>query len=120
MEPPSHIAQLLNSLASFTTTVAHEAGAHRFHVQHGVKSVVVLWPSELGEVFFDFINEGQVLLAESVEYYEAESPVGQAEDVAKVIGNFLLNEVKVCQSGVLLKRQELQAYRGGKWQSVFQ
>jgi hypothetical protein len=63
---------------------------------------------------------GQLLLAESVECYENETGPEQAEDVVRIVENFLLNEVKVAESGTFLKRKELQSLRGGKWLSVFE
>jgi len=120
MERPSHIEQLLKSLAQFQPVVAAEQDARRLRFQSGRKVVVVLWPNQVGEVFFDFMQDTEVLKAESVEYYAAEDQVQQAEDIARVVRNFLLNEVRVAELGVLLKRTELQCNRGGMWMSVFE
>ena len=120
MEPPAHIAHLLNGLTQFNPTLAVDPSAYRLDVESGTKKVTVLWPSEAGEVFFDFHKDGQVLLSESVEYYEGEPQDDQAEDISRVVMNFLLNEVRVVHVGRLLKRHELQSNQSGRWLSVFQ
>lgn len=119
MDEPAQIRQLVEALADFTPSLSVEKGAHRLAVKHHAKSVVVVWPHSLGEVCFDFLEDGEVLLAESVEYYDEEPPAVQAQDVAQVIRNFLLNETRVVAVGTLLKRQELQCCNGGNWVSVF-
>ena len=120
MELTPHIIQLLKALAQFDPVVVEEEDAHRLRFERDTKVTEILWPRRVGEIFFDFIKGGEVLLAESIEYYQNETQLQQAEDVARVTRNFLLNEVKVVQSGPLLKRRELQSYRSGKWLSVFE
>ena len=119
MGHPQHIEQLLSALARFKPIVVEERDAYRLRFESDLKLVTVLWPNHVGEVFFDFSKTGELLLAESVEYYENETKSEQAEDIACIVQNFLLNEVKVVESGRLLKRQELQSYRSGGWWSVF-
>jgi hypothetical protein len=120
MEPPPHIAQLLDTLAEFNPVVSVEESAHRLRFERDTKLVAVLWPNHVGEVFFEFMKSGELLLAESVEYYENETGPEQAADVAQIVQNFLLNEVKVAESGQILKHKVLQSYRSGKWLSVFE
>jgi len=120
MEQPSHIDTLLKSLARFNPEVAAEEDAYRLQFERDTKIVTVLWPKHVCEVFLDFTKDGELLLAESVEYYENENGPEQAQDIARIAQNFLLNEVKLAESGRFLKRTELQSFRGGKWQSVFE
>ena len=120
MELPSHIATLLKSLAQFDSDVAADEQAHRLQFECDTKSVKVLWPKHSTEIFLDFTKGGELLLAESVEYYENETGPEQAQDIALIAQNFLLNEVKVADSGTFLKRRELQSFRSGQWLSVFE
>jgi hypothetical protein len=117
---PAHIALLLKSLTQHNQAVTAEENAYRLRFNRDSKLVEVLWPNQGNEVFFDFMNREELLFSESVEYYENETGLQQAEDIARVVQNFLIDEVKVAEAGLLLKRRELQSYRSGKWLSVFE
>jgi hypothetical protein len=117
---PPHIALLLTALGQFNAVASAQNDAHRLQVQCGTKSVVVVWPHNLGEVFFDFLQDGKLLFAESVEYYEREPSPHQAKEVAQVVSNFFQYEAKLTTVGSVLKRTELQSFRGGEWRSVLQ
>ena len=119
MESPSHIGTLLKILARFNPEAVAEDDAYRLKFENDAKTVNVIWPTEASEVFFDFTMGGELLLAESVEYYENETELEQTQDVASIVQNFLVNEVKLAESGTFLRRKELQSFRGGKWLSVF-
>jgi len=119
MEQPRHIASLLSSLAEFDIEVTVAKGAHRVRVQRGSKATEVLWPQGLTEVFLGFTIDGRAVYSDSAEFYEGESQLEQVEGVARVVRNYLLHEVKVMQSGSLLKRKELHSFRDGQWQSIF-
>jgi hypothetical protein len=119
MDGSAHIKLLVDALAEFSPSQSVDGGVHRLAVTYEAKSVVVVWPQSLGEVYFDFLESGEVLLAESVEYYDEEPPAEQAQDIAQVVRNFLLNETRLVAVGRLLKRQELQHRNQGTWVSVF-
>ena len=120
MELPAHIAHLLNELTQFMPKVAAKESANRVEVEDKKKRVEVLWPNHAGEVFFDFVEEGLVLLSESVEYYDEEAKNEQAEEIAEVVRRFLLHEVRVTSVGHIFKRQELQINQDGRWLYIFQ
>ncbi len=120
MKHPAYIVRLLKSLAQHNPAVSAEENAYRLRFARDLKLVEILWPNQGSEVFFDFMNSEELLFSESIEYYEKETGMEQAEDVARVVQNFLLNEVKVAEAGLLLRRRELQSYRSGKWLSVFE
>ena len=119
MEVPAHIALLLNSLSRFNPVVSAGSDSHCVRFEHGEKAAKLTWPTQVAEVFFDFMKDGEIVLSESVEYYDDETRSEQAEDVARVLLNFLLHEVRVVQSGAFLKHKELQSCRGGEWLSIF-
>lgn len=120
MSQPVHITRLLELMAQFKPKSSAEKDAHRLEFQHRGKSVVIFWPNLVMEVFFDFIEGGEKLLAESVEYYDSESPETQAQDIAEIAQRFLLNETRLVTVGSLLKRREIQYCRASEWMTIFQ
>jgi len=119
MELPPYIALLVKTLSPFSPTFEAQKDAHEMRFQRRPKAVTVLWPNQIGEVFFDFMADGELLLSQSVEYYGDEIGAEEATDVARTVENFLLNEIRVTEVGWFPKRTELQYLCGEKWRSVF-
>jgi hypothetical protein len=111
--------QLCAALADFGPSLSFDKSAFRVVARKDSKSVLVLWPHPVAEVFLDFVDGGQTVLSESVEYYDAEQVTEQVQDVAQAIRNFLLNETRVAVVGRLFRRSELQLRLGDGWISVF-
>jgi hypothetical protein len=118
VDGPAFAKQLLEALAAFEPALSTENGAYRVLAKYEAKGAVVIWPYPLAEVFLEFVEGGEVVLSESVEYYAAEPPAEQLKDIAQVLRNFFLNETRVATVGAVLKRSELQFRRGEKWVSV--
>lgn len=119
MTSDSEFENLVNvALRRFAPSVKLEEEAYRVTVEVGCKRVEVLWPKN-AEVFFRFEDEGVVLLAESLEYYEGESRPEQLEDVARVVENFLVNATRVTVVGTFLRRTELQYCKDGCWRPIW-
>jgi hypothetical protein len=119
MELPPYITLLVKSLSPFSPNLNAQKDAHEMHFERSPKTVTVLWPNQVGEVFFDFMADGELLLSQSVEYYGDEIGAEEATDVARTVENFLLNEIRVTEVGWFPKRTELQYLYGEKWRSVF-
>ena len=120
MELPPYITLLVKSLSQFSPTLKAQKDAHEMQFERSPKAVTVLWPNQVGEVFFDFMEDGELLLSQSVEYYGDEIGAEEATDVARTVENFLLNEIRVTEVGWFPKRTELQYLCGEKWRSVFE
>ena len=119
MDLPPYIALLVKSLSPFSPTLNAQNDAHEIQFERSPKAVTVLWPNQVGEVFFDFREDGELLLSQSVEYYGDEIGAEEAADVARTVENFLLNEIRVTEVGWFPRRTELQYLCGEKWRSVF-
>jgi hypothetical protein len=118
VDSPAFAKQLLEALAAFEPVLSTEGGAYRVCAKNQAKSAVVVWPYPLAEVFLDFMEDSEVVLSESVEYYAEEPPAEQVKDIAQVLRNFFLNETRVATVGAALKRRELQFRHGNQWVSV--
>jgi hypothetical protein len=110
---------LLETLADFSPTISKRDGAYHVSAESGVKRVNIVWPYPLGEVFLDFLEHGEVLHADWVDYYNGEETVEQVEDIARVVRNFLHNETRVAVLGSSLEDRELQYWMQTKWISIF-
>ena len=73
MEPPAHIETLIKHLAQFNPEQNAGDSAYRLRFERELKMIEVLWPMQGGEVFLDFMKSGELLLAESVEYYDSQT-----------------------------------------------
>ncbi len=119
MDLPPYIALLVKSLSSFSPTLKAQDEAYEMQCERSPKAVTVLWPNQVGEVFFDFMEDGELLFSQSVEHYGDEVGAEEATDVARTVENFLLSEIRVTEVGWFPKRKELQYLCGEKWRSVF-
>jgi hypothetical protein len=120
MDMPPYIDLVIKSLSQFSPTIKAQNDAHQMQFERSQKAVTVLWPNYVGEVFFDFHKDGELLFAQSVEYYGDEVGEEEAADVARVVENFFLNDIRIAELGWFPKRRELQYQQGGKWRSVFE
>ena len=110
----------MQALSEFAPTMEVVSGAYEIFAAHGPKLVKLGWPVGIAsEVYFDFIENGDVILSESVEYYEGELAPEQIADVARTVANFLLHPTKLVEFGRFFTRKQLQYQEGLQWKSVF-
>lgn len=67
----------------------------------------------------DLFEDDREIFDDWLEYYEDESLQEQAQDIARIIGNYLRNETRLIVAGWWLRRSELQFLREGKWTSIY-
>jgi hypothetical protein len=110
---------LLSSLVRFLPKLTVERNAYKLVSTFETKCVEVIWPHPLKEVFFDFLDSGEKIYSDSIEFSEDERAIDISEYLVKVIENFLLHETRLDEVGVVFKSRELKFSNDRGWQSIF-
>ncbi len=107
------------ALKEYTVKINLADKAYQIETSNGNRSVVVTWPLPLQEVYFDFRENDEEVLSESVEFYEGETNSELSGYVVYITRRFLELPWRIKEKGRILKTKELQVDDGSEWRAVF-
>jgi hypothetical protein len=111
---------LIASLAEFGASVSRRGASFVVDVSSGAKQVVVEWPLEVCETYFDFFDNGEDFYSDWMEYYESESVEDQLADVHRIVRDYLTHESRVVRDPkILFGASQLEFKRDGGWYNTF-
>jgi hypothetical protein len=113
------IFQLISSIQNFENVAISEEGvAYKLLLSSGNKAVENTWPYELGEVFFSYFQNEEIIFEDWFECLEKDETKDFVEYIELVAERFIKNETKIATKGFLFRRNELQYFSGSIWQNV--
>ena len=120
MERDTAVENELNSaLKEFSVQLTCSGEAYTLKAAKSEKSIEINWPHPLMEVFFDFVENGNVIFSESIEFYENETQKELRDYLIYVVKRFFNLPTRIESIGRLPKRTELQVKESEQWSSIF-
>ena len=111
--------ELCLALKEFSVQLSCSGETYTLKAAISEKSIKVTWPHPLMEVFFDFVEHGNVIFSESVEFYENETQNELRDYLIYVVKRFFNLPTRIESIGRFPKRKELQVKESEQWSSIF-
>lgn len=111
--------EIVESLKEYSAAITCENQSYKVTVNNDIKSITITWPYPLMEVFFDFAANKEIIMSESIEFYENETGEDLCDYIIKITKRFFNLPVRVETLGKILKRKELQVYQNSEWCSIY-
>jgi hypothetical protein len=111
--------EIIDSLKEYSAVITCEKQSYKVTANNDIKNITITWPYPLMEVFFDFAENKEIIMSESIEFYENETEEDLRDYIVNITKRFFNLPVRIETLGKLLKRKELQVYQNSEWCSIY-
>jgi len=111
--------KLKSALKEFSVILNWSGEAYTLKATKSQKTIEVTWPFPLMEVYFDFVENGNVAFSESIEFYENETQTDLRDYLVYVVQRFFNLPTRIETIGRFPKRTELQVKESEQWSNIF-
>ena len=116
--------EIRSALSSFTDLYSSEVektdSAFKITLKNQSKKILITWPIDISEVFFDFFDNEEKIFHEWLECMEVNDKNIFIEFAISIPKKYLEHETKVITEGKLLKIKKLVYFSGHCWVDIFE